>query len=797
MNRLLHLFFASIVLFLTAVDSYSQEIVSLTATVKDYQNQVLIGAVVAVKETNKFSQVNNKGYYQLDHLNKGENYTVVVNYLGYQTYEKKVEASKGLHLDIVLQPENYKLNEIKVTAKTKAQQVKQRAYNVSVVDATKLHSRSMDIGQALEKTSGVSVREQGGVGSKMNVFLNGYSGNQVKFFIDGIPMDNFGSAFQLNNIPVNLANRIEVYKGVVPVGLGSDALGGAINIITNTYGRTSLDMSYSYGSFNSHRSNLNFVYVDKKSGFFTQLNAYQNYSDNNYKVYADVYDIHTKKLIGKNMHVKRFHDKYHNENFIGQIGLVNKSFADRLSLGITLGQSYNEVQTGMRITSVYGKLHQRGNIIMPTLAYEKADLFTQGLDVRLNASYNLGSDQVIDTVYRRYNWLGDYIDLEDRYGVKGGERNRTMYKYRNNNAMVASVINYRLGDYHRFALSNTINFFKRKGDDELDIDNPIKNKPAENLKNIIGLSYQYSPSTIWSFTGFGKYYHQHIGYTDAFKQSENWGDYGYKRYTADHNYFGYGIASSVFVSDDLQLKLSYEKSIRMPSENELFGDEVNVLGNNKLTPEVSDNLNLGVNYDWHITNKGKINIDLNGFYRDSKDLIFSKLENYDQNRQTFENIASARNIGIEGEFRFFYADNLNFGINGTYQDFVNMNQYVAGIKSEIYKDRLPNIPYLYGSGDLNYTVNNVLKNDNLTIGYAVYYTKAFYLFWPSFGSKADGKFEIPDQLTHDVLLTYSFGEKKNYQVTLECRNMFDRVVYDNFSLQKPGRSFSAKFRYFL
>ena len=37
----------------------------------------------------------------------------------------------------------------------------------------------------------------------------------------------------MNNIPVNFADRIEVYKGVVPVGFGTDAIGGVINIVTN------------------------------------------------------------------------------------------------------------------------------------------------------------------------------------------------------------------------------------------------------------------------------------------------------------------------------------------------------------------------------------------------------------------------------------------------------------------------------------------------------------------------------------------------------------------------------------
>ena len=46
-------------------------------------------------------------------------------------------------------------------------------------------------------------------------------------------MDYFGSSYSINNFPVSLVDRIDVYKGVVPVELGSDALGGAINLVTS------------------------------------------------------------------------------------------------------------------------------------------------------------------------------------------------------------------------------------------------------------------------------------------------------------------------------------------------------------------------------------------------------------------------------------------------------------------------------------------------------------------------------------------------------------------------------------
>lgn len=85
----------------------------------------------------------------------------------------------------------------------------------------------------MAKIPGVKVRESGGLGSSTSITLDGFSGKHVKIFIDGVPQEGVGSSFGLNNIPINFADRIEVYKGVVPVGFGTDALGGVINIVTN------------------------------------------------------------------------------------------------------------------------------------------------------------------------------------------------------------------------------------------------------------------------------------------------------------------------------------------------------------------------------------------------------------------------------------------------------------------------------------------------------------------------------------------------------------------------------------
>ena len=60
-----------------------------------------------------------------------------------------------------------------------------------------------------------------------------------------------GESFSLENIPASIVDRVEVYKGVVPAYLGGDALGGAINIVTNESKKNYYDISYRVGSFNT------------------------------------------------------------------------------------------------------------------------------------------------------------------------------------------------------------------------------------------------------------------------------------------------------------------------------------------------------------------------------------------------------------------------------------------------------------------------------------------------------------------------------------------------------------------
>ena len=764
---------------------------AISGVIRDSSGEPVPAATVKLVNTATAVISNDKGNYRINQVKPGK-YVLQIHSIGFAKTSREVQVEDGgnLIVNFNLKENIQQMETVSVIGRSEIQQVNRQAYNVVAVDAKRLHNSTLDISHALDRVSGIRVREAGGLGSRMDFSLNGFTGRQVKFFLDGVPMDNFGSSFQLNNIPINLAQRVEVYKGVVPVWLGSDALGGAINIITDNATKSYADASYSFGSFNTHRSSVNAGYVSP-SGFKFTFNAFQNFSDNDYTVTTDVASFSGQYF--QHQKVKRFNDTYHNEMLIAGAGLVNKSFADQLLFGISLGKNYSEVQTGARMVSVFGDWHRKGSIVMPSVKYSKEDLFVQGLDLRISGNYNFGKEQNIDTVYRRYNWYQEFKE----YPGAGSERERSMYKYSNNNGLGTVNLSYSINEKHLLTLNNVYNTFNRKGDDELYPESEKYEQPRKNIKNILGLGYQFKASEHWNTSLFMKYFHQHNKYSQSYNPSGNWGDVAYLLQEKKLNKLGYGIASTYFLRPNLQAKASYEKSYRLPETDELFGDLLNLEGNIALDPEHSHNYNLGLSYQTQISNVHRFSFDGSVLYRNAKDFIRPSLNN-NQTKQVMGNLADVTNMGVEGEIRYSFKQLFTAGLNMTYQNLRNNTHFEENqtMESPLYRDRIPNMPYLFGNGDASVFFNNVGKKGNtLTLGYNVLYVHAYYLSWPSQGT-SDQKYDIPRQWMQDVNAVYTLRNGK-YNIVLECKNLADNRVYDNFSLQKPGRAVYAKVRYFI
>ena len=753
------------------------------------EKEVVDFATVYLKGTNRGATTDEKGLYHLKAA--AGDYTLVVSAIGYTTVEKKVtlKAGERIRVNVTIAPQVTELNEV-VVSTSAVSRVNKSAFNAVAIDAKGLHNSTQNLSDALAKVPGLKLREAGGVGSDMILSLDGFSGKHVKLFIDGVPQEGVGSSFGLNNIPINFADRIEVYRGVVPVGFGTDALGGVINIVTNKNRKNwFLDASYSYGSFNTHKSYVNFGQTFK-NGLTYEINAFQNYSDNSYYVDTPVEEfyegggsaINTDKV----EHVKRFHDNYHNEAVVGKVGLVDKKWADRLMIGLAYSRMYKEIQTGVVQKVVFGEKYRKGNSLMPSLEYRKRNLFVRNLDVAFTANYNRNFTNNVDTATYRFNWLGEKTSLKGRKG----EQSYQDMKSDNDNWNATFTANYHIGTAHTFVLNHVLNAFHRENHNSVSVDE--SNTIAKvTRKNITGFSYRLMPSEHWNLSVFGKYYNQ---YNAGPVSASTSGTSNYVRLTNNVSSVGYGAAGTYFILSGLQAKLSYEKAYRLPTNEELFGDEDLELGKIGLNPEKSDNLNFNLSYNRQLGKHG-LYVETGLIYRNTSDYIYRSIETT-SNRSygSYSNYGSVETKGYHISARYNYSCWVSIGGNFTQMDVRdNVEKTQTGQESLTYGARMPNLPYRFANSDISFFWRNLWKKGNtLTVTYDNIYVHGFPLYSEALGA-VETKDIVPTQFSHNLGITYSLKNGR-YNVSFECKNFTDEKLYDNFSLQKAGRAFYGKVR---
>lgn len=109
---------------------------------------------------------------------------------------------------------------------------------------------------------------------------------------------------------------------------------------------------------------------------------------------------------------------------------------------------------------------------------------------------------------------------------------------------------------------------------------------------------------------------------------------------------------------------------------------------------------------------------------------------------------------------------------------------------------MPNVPYRFSDMDVTFYWHDLFRKGNmLTVTYDNRYLHSFSYLSEIIGS-ANDEFMIPDQFSHNLSVSYSIKDGR-YNLSFECRNIFDEKLYDNFSLQKAGRAFYGKLRIFL
>ena len=235
-KQFLHIAFALFgFLVLNAANTFAQNNASVKGTITDAQNKPLAGVNIAVTKLNKGASSKKNGSYKIENLPAGT-HTLVFSFVGYQSLQQNISLDKNetLNLDIMLKQQRLESGTITVTGTPYASDPLTTPADVDVLSGNaKFAQQQTSLGASLEELAGISTISTGSqVGKPV---IRGLSGNRVRVLDDGIAMDfqQYGVRHGPNVDPFT-SERIEVVRGAASVQYGSDALGGAINVISNS-----------------------------------------------------------------------------------------------------------------------------------------------------------------------------------------------------------------------------------------------------------------------------------------------------------------------------------------------------------------------------------------------------------------------------------------------------------------------------------------------------------------------------------------------------------------------------------
>lgn len=711
--------------------------------------------------------------------------------------ELRVDCNKQNRFDFELtslESATIGLDEVTIKAVVAKKLIEESPFSVQVIDLKKSHDKGGDVGEVMNRASGVRLRSDGGLGSQVQVNLGGLQGKAVRLFKDGVPVELFGHGFSLGTIPANMLERVEIYKGVMPLYLASDALGGGVNLVSRKDNKNLAELSYEAGSFHTHRATLNALWRNKDKKWYLGTNSSFNYSANDYKVNAPQ---NTSPVSFKD--VRRFHDATRTYYTEAYAGIQNRNWVDDLRFTLIASSFYKEIQHDAQMDKVYGEAFSKEKNYTGLLNYSKRFLHDR-LKVNAIATYSLFNTKFVDTATVRYNWAGQIIGRNLRAGeINLGNDQRIDYKFFSSRLNLS----YDLSDRHALDFSELYYQQHRNGRDPLGAISAIENIdvltiPASYRKNNIalGLRSNWLNQSLESIVALKHYSFQSRGYT-----TDNFG-MGYQS-SGDGQNLGY-MAGLRWKSGNYLIKSSYEFATRLPDEYEIFGDARLIKENMDLKPERSHNVNLNAQYQ-AVNGDKNLTLSAGLFYRKVQDIIFLQL---DIPFSRYINYERAAVKGAELEANYAPSKRFDFGANVTYQDIRRID-----IKEAMFKNlegsRVPNIPFFFGNFWLSTYFSDVVeKGDRVEFNWNGSYTHRFFLYAiPK--SQEPGLFEkdgniqtsliIPrdgrlGQLSNNVGLYYHFAKPK-LTLAAECRNIGDVKLYDNFNVQKPGRAFYVKLLY--
>jgi hypothetical protein len=765
-----------LLLLLTTSSLWAQNTAELSGKITDKATQKpLIGADIYLKELKKGANADAQGNYHLKGIPEG-NYTIIGSYLGYQTFSKKIYLKGQERLDISLKEQAEEISGVTVSGKSIAHQKKEESMPVTVIDMSNMRGTVSNVQDILAKTVGVTLRTSGGVGSSSRISVRGLEGKRIGFFIDELPMSEQTDYLDINDIPIDMIDRIEIYKGVVPARFGGSSLGGAINIVIREYPDKYADLSYGYESFNTHKAQGVFKRNLKARGLVFGIGGGYTTSDNNY-----TFDSPYRE----GLRITRNHDKYR-KYIIGGSFKAKKWWFDEVEFEPVVVKTYKEIQ-GIE----YDIREAHSESLMAGLANKltKDNFLTEGLNFDMFNGVVLTKMNFIDKATRRYEWDGSSYPTPSRYGGEVGYNFPSDSDDQKLSFINKTNLEYIINERHSFNFNSVFSIAKGTPKDELKTLSLGKQVNFDSRMHswVSGVTYDLRSLDDVFLNSLTVRYYQYTMHTqmaplfvpgkyDVDLQKNNWGVNNAMRYRFLPSLMG---------------KLSAGYEVRIPSENELLGDGIGVVPSADLLPERNASANLGLLFD--LTGKHPTNaqIEMNFFYMYLQDMI----------RYTagligaqYQNFGEMRTLGVEFEAKADVLPSLYAYVNTTYQDLRDTRDYepASTVPNPTKNKRMPNIPYLMANAGIEFHRENLLggNGQNTRLFADVAFVEEYFY---DFEMTQLQKRRIPRSTTIDIGFEHSFLNKKLF-ISGKLRNVTNEKTLSEFNRPLPGINGGVKIR---
>lgn len=671
--------------------------------------------------------------------------------------------------------------EVTVRGASAIDRLRESAEAVHVVPLRDAAHQSADMGEVLARRSGLAVQRSGGLGSEARLSLGGFTDDQIRFFVDGVPLEFSPFGVGVASLPVNLVRQVEVYRGVVPIRFAADALGGAVHFVTLRPTRgTRAALSHQLGSFGTHRSVLALHHGDGASGVYARVTGFLDVADNDYSVTVDVADSAGQL---RPTRVRRFHDEYQARGGGLELGVVGRAWADRLAVQVFETSYDKDLQHDIVMVTPYGEA-EYGERARGAIGRYDHEL-TDGLRLTLRTGYTRRLIRLVDVGEHLYDWFGQPFRRRPRPGeIESIPHDR---RYVQHGAFLLGQVEYDLQPGQALRVSVAPTHTSRTGDERRQSDPEARDPLSAERRlftQVTGVEYEAD----WlddrlETVGFVKHYLQR-----ARSEEADFAD-TFRRRDRDTQRWGFGSALRLRLTPTVSAKASYERTTRLPRPEEMFGNGVLIKPSLELQPETSHNANLGTTLSLDEPHVGQLWLELNGFLRDADDLVVLLGDN---RFLQYRNVYSARSLGVELSGSWTIPQRfVELSASGTYQEFRNTSN--EGTFGGFEGDRIPNRPYWFASGAVRLRLEDVQSpRDELSLTWDTRYVHSFFRGWESLGVR-EFKQVVPSQLVHSVALSYLVrASGAVVGSTLEAQNLTDERVFDVFGVQRPGRAFYFK-----